>query len=258
MNDAAGCGASKKPRRVKLVVSYDGTNYLGWQVQANGPTIQSELAAAIEKATGQRATPVGSGRTDSGVHAMGQVAHFDTSSRLPPVTLVRAINHYLPAAIAVRSAEDVPPSFHARKDALWKLYRYVFHDGPVRDVFLSPYSWRVRGPLDVQRMRRAAAFVVGTHDFRCFETDWPNRRSSVRTVRRCDVSRLGDLVSVDVESNGFLYNMVRAIAGTLCDVGRGKRPAEDVKCIIETGDRRVAGPTAPARGLFLVRVEYPS
>lgn len=244
-------------RRVKLVLAYDGTDYHGWQIQANGPSIQSALADAIEKTTGHRAIPIGSGRTDSGVHAMAQVAHFDTDSRLPVNTLLQALNHYLSAGIVVHSAEDVPPTFHARKDALWKLYRYVLQDGPVRNVFLSRYSWRVRGLLDLDAMRQAAVAVVGTHDFRCFETDWPNRRSSVRTVRRCEVSRLGEFLSIDVESDGFLYNMVRAIAGTLCDVGRGKRNAAEMRRIIEMGDRSLAGPTAPAQGLFLVRVEYP-
>lgn len=244
-------------RRLKLVLSYDGARYRGWQIQPDGPSIQSELADAIQKVTGRRSIPIGSGRTDAGVHALGQAAHFDTPSRLPVDRMRLALNHYLPRDIVVREATDVPPDFHARKSAAWKLYRYVFHDGPTPDLFFARYCWKVKSRLDVVRMRDAARCVLGTHDFRCFETQWPNRRSSVRTVRRCDVSRLGDFVWIDVESNGFLYNMVRAIAGTLRDVGRGRIPPQAVRAAIQSGSRSSAGPTAPARGLFLVRVEYP-
>lgn len=247
---------SPDSRRIKLVLSYDGTKYLGWQIQPGGPTIQSKLADAIECVTGHRATPIGSGRTDAGVHALGQVAHFDTDSRLPAGRMVHALNFHLPPDIVVREARDVPAEFHARKSARTKLYRYVLHDGPVPDVFLAKFCWKVKPRLDIDRMREAAGHVVGRRDFRCFETQWPNRASSVRHVSLCEVSRLGDFVSVDVESNGFLYNMVRAIVGTLRDVGRHKWGPDRVREAIESGDRALAGPTAPARGLFLVRVEY--
>jgi tRNA pseudouridine38-40 synthase len=255
--DEGSIDAGAPLRRLKLVLSYDGARYRGWQIQPNGPSIQAELADAIQKVTGSRSIPVGSGRTDAGVHALGQAAHFDTHSRLPADRIRLALNHHLPRDIVVREAIDVPREFHARKSAAWKLYRYVFHDGPTPDLFFARYCWKVKTRLDVDRMRRAAQCILGTHDFRCFETKWPNRRSSVRTVRRCDVSRLGDFVWIDVESNGFLYNMVRAIAGTLRDVGRGRTLPHAVAAAIESGGRSSAGPTAPAHGLFLVRVEYP-
>ena len=243
-------------RTVRLLVSYDGTGYCGWQIQPNGPTIQQELTNAIAKVTGHASRPVASGRTDSGVHALGQVVHFCTESTLPAQVLARALNANLPEQIVVREALDAQAGFDACRDATGKAYRYVYQDGPVPDVFARRYCWKVRGRLDVARMARGASFLEGTHDFRCFETEWPNRASSVRTVRQCRLSRNGDFVHLDVEADGFLYNMVRAIAGTLYEIGRGKWPAERACQILESGDRALAGPTAPARGLFLVRVEY--
>jgi tRNA pseudouridine38-40 synthase len=245
-------------RKLKLVVAYDGTDFQGWQVQANGPSIQSALGDAIEKVTGHRHLPIGSGRTDSGVHALAQVCHFSTDSQLPTWTLQKALNHHLPRSIVVKSVDDAPRTFHARKDAVKKLYRYIFHDGPVPDVFTRPFAWHVRYRLDISLMSESARALVGTHDFRSFETDWPNRKSSVRTITRCDVSRLADYVLIDVESDGFLYNMVRAIAGSLYEVGRSKWPTTRLREALEAGDRQLAGQTAPAQGLFLVRVTYPT
>ena len=244
-------------RRLKMLLAYDGTDLHGWQVQPNGPSVQSELADAIEKVTGARINPVGSGRTDSGVHALGQVAHFDTESKIPAEKLLRAINHFLPPTIVIREMEDASPSFHASKSAVSKLYRYVFNDSRAPDVFLRHYSWRVHYPLCERLMNEEAKHVVGTHDFRCFETEWPNRRSSIRTISRCEVSRLGDCVTLDIESNGFLYNMVRAIAGTLFEIGRGRWEPGRIKEIVDGRDRTLAGQTAPPQGLFLVRVTYP-
>jgi tRNA pseudouridine38-40 synthase len=243
-------------RTIKLLMAYDGTRYLGWQVQPTGPTVQEELAKAIESTTGVRAMPTASGRTDAGVHALGQIAVFTTASRLAPDVLVRALNANLPDDIRVHEAFDVEPGFDPIRAAKWKTYRYVFHDGKHVDVFLRRYCWKVHHVLDPTRMREAAVYLEGTHDFRSFETEWPNRASSVRTVRRCQPVRLGDLVYLDVEADGFLYNMVRAIAGTLYEVGRGKWSPELVKQILDAGDRRLAGRNAPPQGLFLVQVVY--
>lgn len=244
-------------RTIRLRISYDGTGYVGWQIQPNGPSIQQELTEAIERITGQRSIPVASGRTDAGVHALGQVAHFTTDSNLDADALVRALNANLSSQIVVHSAEAVDPSFDAVRHAINKHYRYVFHDGLVANVFMRQYCWKVRSRLDVGRVSEAARGLLGTHDFRCFETEWPNRASSVRTIRRCQATRLADFVYLDVEADGFLYNMVRAIAGTLREVGRGRWPPERIGRILESGDRSLAGPTAPAHGLFLVRVDYP-
>ncbi len=243
-------------RRIKIVVAYDGTDFSGWQIQTNGPSIQEHLAEAIEKTCGERSNPVGSGRTDSGVHALAQVAHFDTSSTIPAEKWLGAFHHYLPRSIVVREACDVPMSFDAQRNAIAKLYRYIFNDADWPDPFMRRYAWKVHSRLDESLMRQAAACLVGTHDFRSFETDWPNRRSSVRTISQCSLSRLGDFVHLDIESNGFLYNMVRTIAGTLMEIGRGRWPVERMREILDGGSRSLAGPTAPPQGLFLVRVTY--
>ena len=174
-----------------------------------------------------------------------------------PTNSCESINHFLPPTIVIREIREVPESFHASKSARSKLYRYVFNDGPVRDVFLRPFSWRVHYPLCECRMNEGARYIIGRHDFRCFETEWPNRRSSIRTVSRCEVSRLGDSLTLDIESNGFLYNMVRTIAGTLYEIGRGRWEPSRIKEIVEGGNRALAGQTAPPQGLFLVRVNYP-
>lgn len=245
-------------RNIRLTVSYDGTSFQGWQIQPNGRTIQAELRDAIEKATGEPSVPTAAGRTDSGVHALGQVVNFHTRSELSAVTLARALNAYLPPAIVVREAIESTPSFDAGRDACGKMYRYVYHDARPPDAFVRPFSWQVRTKLDEGRMREAAAAIVGTHDFRCFETEWPNRASSVRTVRSARVVRLGNGVYLDVEADGFLYNMVRSIAGTLYEVGRGRREPGWVEDVLRAGERGLAGPTAPPRGLFLVRVDYPA
>jgi tRNA pseudouridine38-40 synthase len=239
-----------------LVVAYDGTEFHGWQIQPNGTSIQEHLADAIEKTSGVRSIPIGSGRTDSGVHAMAQVAHFDTLSPLSPAKWLGAFRHYLPREIVVREVVDVPSTFHARKSAIRKLYRYIFLDADSPDPFMRRYCWKLHSKLDLGRMREAAGVLVGTHDFRSFETDWPNRRSSVRTISLCSISRFGDFVHLDIESNGFLYNMVRTIAGTLAEIGRGRWPVDRMKMILESGSRSWAGPTAPPQGLFLVRVTY--
>ena len=244
-------------RNLKLTLSYDGTNFNGWQTQPGYRTVQETLEKAIAKLTGEERIRVNaSGRTDAGVHAVGQVANFCSNTLHPPEVLVRAINAHLPQDVVVRAAADVPEAFDANHDAVRKLYRYVIHDGPVPDPFLRRWCCQSRHPLDARAMARAAVCLRGRHDFHSFETEWPNRMSSVRTITHLAVNRTGEYIWLDVEADGFLYNMVRAIAGTLMNVGRGHWPEPEVAAILAALDRKRAGPTAPAQGLFLMRVTY--
>jgi tRNA pseudouridine38-40 synthase len=244
-------------RNLKLVLSYDGSEFHGWQTQPNLRTVQETLETAFARLTGEKVFANASGRTDAGVHALGQVVNVRTATRHPAGTVLRALNAHLPADVVVLSVEEVALDFDACRDARRKLYRYVVHDGRVADPFLRRYAWHVPwGRLDHQAMQQAALPLLGRHDFHSFETDWPNRLSSVRTITRLQVCRLGDLVWLDVEADGFLYNMVRGIAGTLVNVGRGYWPAEKVAEILAARDRRQAGPNAPPQGLYLVRVTY--
>jgi tRNA pseudouridine38-40 synthase len=244
-------------RNIKLTLAYDGTDFNGWQTQPGYRTIQETLEEAIASLTSEERIRVNaSGRTDAGVHAAGQVANFYSNTSLSPDVLVRAINAHLPHDISVFTAEDKPEAFDANRDARRKLYRYLIHDGPVVNPFLRRYCCQSRHVLDVEAMRRAAAPLAGRHDFHSFETDWPNRMSSVRTVTHLAINRFGDWIWLDVEADGFLYNMVRAIVGTLMNVGRGYWPETQVAAILQALDRVQAGPTAPAQGLFLMRVCY--
>lgn len=244
-------------RNIKILLSYDGTDYFGWQTQPGRPTVQATLEKAIAQLTGEERVVVnGSGRTDSGVHAVGQMANFHTETRIPAEKLVPAINAHLPADIVVGAAEEVPESFDAGRDARAKLYRYVIHDGPVPSPFMRRYCCQSQHPLDAAVMARASRVLLGRHDFRCFESEWPNRLSSVRTITHLTINRVGAYLWLDVEADGFLYNMVRAIAGTLMNVGRGFWPESQVGEILQAQDRTLAGPTAPAAGLFLMRVSY--
>jgi len=250
-------------RTLKLTVAYDGGAYAGWQVQGSLPTVQGTLEAAIAKVTGQTVRILASGRTDTGVHALGQVVGFRTDSQLPAEVLQRALNAELPRDIAVLEAADVHDGFHPTLDAMRKRYRYVIDDGPIRNVFRRHWCWQYPlGRLDVQAMSRASAALVGTHDFSSFETRGAERKTSVRTVFEVLVQRgRGEdrnLVTVEVEANGFLYNMVRTIVGTLVEVGRGARPETWPGEVLRAVDRRSAGRTAPPQGLFLVRVDYPA
>lgn len=244
-------------RNIKLVLSYDGTEFHGWQRQKGLRTVQRTLDEAIGQLTGEEPVTNASGRTDAGVHALGQVVNFRTTSRHPPTVFVKALNALMPNDVRVRSAEEVHWDFHATLDATGKLYRYVVDNNPIADPFQRRHSYHVYPPLDVEAMNRAARALIGTHDFRSFESDWPNRASSVRTVTRVAASRLMGFVWIDAEADGFLYNMVRAIAGTLVLVGTGRWPESKVEDALKAQDRTQAGPTAPPQGLYLVRVDYP-
>jgi tRNA pseudouridine38-40 synthase len=247
-------------RNLRLTLSYDGTDFHGWQTQPGLRTVQETLEAALADLTGEQRVRVNaSGRTDTGVHAVGQVVNVRTECKLLPDVVLRAVNARLPEDVVIREAAEASPDFDANRHAVRKCYRYIIHDGPVPDLFMRRYCHHTRhGRLDNDAMSRAARALHGTHDFRCFETEWPNRASSVRTIARLAVNRLGDWIWLDVEADGFLYNMVRAIAGTLINVGRGFWPEEEVAAIVAAGDRTRAGPTAPPQGLFLMRVTYPS
>lgn len=266
-------------RTIRLTVAYDGTAYAGWQVQAAAKTVQGVIEGAVEKVTGQPARVTASGRTDAGVHALGQVVAFQTGSRLSADVLRRALNAELPEDVAVLDAADVSEGFHPTRDAVRKRYRYVIHDGPVRNVFQRRYAWHYGRPLDTETMHRAAQSLRGTHDFSSFAASGSERLSNVRTIFDIFVARgQGDcpnlrsaktplspcyeassehVITTEVEADGFLYNMVRAIVGTLVEIGRGAKHESWVAEILAAKDRKVAGPNAPPHGLFLVRVEYP-
>ena len=243
-------------RNIKLLISYDGTDFSGWQRQPGRRTVQQDLEEAIGRLTGVVPVTNASGRTDAGVHALGQVVHFYTASDHRTEVFIKALNAILPPDIRVKGASDQPQAFHSTFDAVSKLYRYVIDNGAVANPFQLRYSYHVYQKLDVEAMHRAGQALKGRHDFHSFETNWPNRTSSVRTITHLAVSRMGDFVWVDAEADGFLYNMVRTIAGTLILVGLGRWPESKVAEALAAEDRRQAGPTAPPQGLFMVRVRY--
>jgi tRNA pseudouridine38-40 synthase len=243
-------------RNIKLTLCYDGTEFHGWQRQPGLRTIQQVLEDALERLTGARPTTTASGRTDAGVHALGQAVHFLTASHHSTKTFVRALNALVSRDVRVLHAQEMPQAFHATLDAKSKRYRYVIDNGRIASPFQLRYSWYIHPPLDSAAMNRAAQGLVGRHDFRSFETDWPNRTSSVRTIHDLTVERRGEFVEIEVEADGFLYNMVRSIAGTLTLVGNGKRPESWVGDVLAAESRVTAGPTAPPQGLFLVKVRF--
>lgn len=244
-------------RNLVFTIAYDGTDFQGWQTQPGFRTVQETLEKAIAEFTGEpRIRLDASGRTDAGVHAKGQVANFYTAAKYPADVFLNAVNARLPHDVAIHEAREAPPSFDANKDAVRKLYRYVIHDAAMADPFLRKYCYHYKKRLDDAAMARSAECLRGRHDFRSFETDWPNRLSSVRTITHIAVERHDDQIWLDVAADGFLYNMVRSIAGTLIDVGRSHIPESAVKEILEAGDRKLAGPTSPPQGLFLMRVTY--
>jgi tRNA pseudouridine38-40 synthase len=247
-------------RTLKLTLAYDGTDFAGWQIQPAARTVQGTVQSILARITGEPVKLVGSGRTDAGVHALGQVASFETSSAHACGVFYRALNADLPDDITVVSVDEAPAGFHARGSARRKRYRYVIHDSGVHDVFARRYCWQLPYALDERAMQRAAESILGTHDFSSFETAGSERESSVRTVFAVDVSRsLADRpfeVHLEIEADGFLYNMVRAIAGTLVQVGRGARPEQWVGEALAARSRSAAGPTAPPQGLFLLWVRY--
>lgn len=267
----------------KITVAYDGTDYVGWQRQANGVSIQGLIEEALRALDGPEVTVAGAGRTDAGVHALGQVAAFTIARELEPGALVRALNAHLPHAIRVLSADHAPPAFHPRFGARSKTYRYRLWNGDVMSPFERRYAWHVPGPLDVESMRTAARLLEGRHNFAAFQATGSSVATTEREIVMSKISttedavdtgeesvaqarfdlrvpgvpRGGELIVYEVTGTGFLRHMVRIIVGSLMEVGRGRQPVEWISDVIASGNRAMAGPTAPPDGLFLVRVEYP-
>lgn len=259
----------------KLALAYDGTDFHGWQVQPGHLTIQGELAAAVERITGERVLPQGSGRTDAGVHARAQIASFELKAPIPPGNLHRALNRALPAAIRVLRAEHAPPDFHARHGVLAKTYEYRIFQAEICPPWSARYVYALNWPLNIDRMQQAAVLVIGEHDFTSFAATDPDlstraapaeagdpldpdsRAGNIRTIFASSFgTEDGELLIYRVRGNGFLHHMVRNLVGTFIDVGRGHIAVEDITRILEQRARSAAGATAPARGLFLDSVEY--
>ncbi|MCY4025504.1 MAG: tRNA pseudouridine(38-40) synthase TruA [Acidobacteria bacterium] len=254
-------------RNLKLTLAYDGTDYVGWQRQAAGRSIQGILETALAEIEGAPVTVVGAGRTDAGVHALAQVASVRMAHEIEPRVLARALNAKLPADIRVLRADAVDAGFHARYSARSKTYRYCVSNGGVATPFAARYAWHVAAPLHLDAMRAAGAQLCGRHDFAAFQSTGSEVRSSVRTLSSLTIERRpacgvegmtggtgAALLTVEVEGDGFLRHMVRALVGTLVEVGRGRRAAGDMAPLLGSKRRDRAGPTAPAHGLFLVRV----
>jgi len=249
-------------RNLKLILSYDGSDFAGWQVQPNAPTVQGALASAIGRITGEKVLPQGSGRTDAGVHALAQVVTFVTESSVPTANFVKALNDVLPASVRVLEVEDVAADFHARHSALAKTYRYRIYRAAICPPFLARYVWHYPFPLEEQAMVRAAGSVEGEHDFTSFAAVDPERGregvpvSNLRRIFSSTWQRQRDEFVYTVKGSGFLHHMVRNLVGTFILVGKRTLQAEDITRILEARNRSAAGATAPASGLYLVKVEY--
>ncbi len=243
-------------RNIKLVIQYDGSEYAGFQVQGDTPTIQRELEAALARVLAHPVRIRAAGRTDAGVHAVGQVITACTGSPIAVAGLVNALNNTLPPAICVAGGEEVAPQFHPRYDAVAKLYSYRILNRREPSPFIGRYAWHIARPLDLGAMEVAAGVLRGRHDFSAFEAAGSCVRDKVRTLERLDCERHAEIVEIRALGDGFLYRMMRNIVGTLVEVGRGRLAPQVVGPILESGERGRAGPTAPPHGLCLVRVDY--
>jgi len=244
-------------RNIKLVLEYDGTNYAGWQRQKNALTVQQVVEEALYKLTGEKITVVGAGRTDSGVHARGQVANFFTASRIPAERFCYALNSALPYDIRALESQEVSHEFHARYWAKAKRYRYSICVRPHAPAIARNYYYHVPDVLDVDAMNAAAQYIIGTHDFKAFQSAGSSVRNTVRTVYQARwIWEPPFYLHFEIKGNGFLYNMVRILVGTFIEIGRHRMPESDMKRILESRDRDEAGPTAPAHGLCLEEVYY--
>ena len=252
-------------RTWKLTLSYDGSDFRGWQIQPRLPTIQGTLARAIHYVTGEDILPQGSGRTDAGVHALGQVASFALAASIPPANLMRALNRALPPSIRVLSAELAPDDFHARHSALRKTYEYRIFSGEICPPTLARFVWDCPSPIDLALAREAAAHILGEHDFTSFAAsdpdlqtrNLPGEKSPIRTIRASTWSLESGLLLYRVTGSGFLHHMVRNLVGTFVEAASARIPPASIPAILAARDRSAAGPTAPAQGLFLVTVDYP-
>ena len=241
---------------IKLILDYDGTTFAGWQRQPDQPTIQETIEAALEGITQTKISVIGAGRTDSGVHALGQVASFRTDRDLTPHEWARAFNAYLPKTIAVQKAAIMPDAFHARHSAIGKLYEYRILNCPHRPAVARDYCWHVHTPLDDAAMNQAALCLIGSHNCSSFETAQSENDDPICHIQRLTVFRQGDQLRIELYADRFLKQMVRSIVGTLVEVGQGKRPPDSLATILAARDRGAAGKTAPPQGLFLVQVDY--
>ena len=243
-------------KNFKLVIEYDGTAYCGWQRQKNDPTIQEAIETAISNMTRQKITLTGSGRTDAGVHAYGQVANFSCETRLTADVFQKGLNGLLPDDIVIRACEPVSETFHARYDAKSKTYRYRILNQPIPAALYRQYAWHIKKTLSMESMQAALTGIVGTQDFKAFEGTGSPRAHTVRTVMKAQLTGEQGFVVLKIKADGFLKFMVRNIVGTLVDIGLGKRTPGDIETILASKDRNQASATAPPHGLFLMSVEY--
>ncbi|MBZ4663324.1 MAG: tRNA pseudouridine(38-40) synthase TruA [Caloramator sp.] len=243
-------------KNIKLIIEYDGTNYVGWQKQKNGLSVSEVIEKAIYEVTKQNVELIGSGRTDAGVHARGQVANFLIDTKIQPERLKDAINSKLPTDITIVKSIEVDREFHSRYNSKGKWYSYTIFNRLEPSPFYNKYSAHIKYNLDLDKMKSAAQYLIGTHDFAAFRSEGSSVKTTVRTIYSIDIIKNGDIIRLDFKGDGFLYNMVRIITGTLIDVGRGKKSTMDIPKILESKDRRLAGFTAPACGLCLEEVYY--
>ncbi|MCR4944880.1 MAG: tRNA pseudouridine(38-40) synthase TruA [Clostridium sp.] len=243
-------------KNIKLILEFDGTNYGGWQKQNNNKTIQEELEKAIRKATGEDIEVIGSSRTDAGVHSRGMTANFKTNSSIPPERFREAVNRHLPDDIAILKSEEVNDSFHARYDSKGKTYSYTIVNRYEKVSIGRNYVYHVKDELDLLKMQEACKYFIGKHDFTAFKTNGSSVKTSVRTIKELYMEKDGDSIRIFVTADGFLYNMVRIIVGTLLEVGKGKIDPKSIENIIESKDRNQSGPCVQPNGLVLEKVYY--
>ncbi len=243
-------------RRIMLVIAYDGTNYSGWQIQPNAVTVEQKVNEAVSDLFGCEIAVIGASRTDAGVHAMGQVAVFDVETMMDDWKIAYALNQRLPEDIIVQESLEVDPEFHPRYAECEKTYEYKIYHRNHRNPLKMRDTYFYYKPLDVDKMRRAAGDLVGQHDFKSFCAVKAQVKSTVRTIYSCSVLEDGDVITIRICGNGFLYNMVRIIAGTLIQIGSGKIPEDAIPAMLAARDREVSGPTAPPEGLTLMEIEY--
>lgn len=242
--------------RIAILVAYDGTDFSGWQVQPKKRTVQGVLEEALSRALGKKVVLTASGRTDAGVHAFGQVCHFDAETTIPASKIADCANPLLPGDVKVLKSKEVPPSFDANRTARRKTYRYTLYLSEREHPLYERYAVRLKENINLDRVREAAHILEGEHDFKAFCASGSSAKTTIRTVYACKVEREGNKLSFVVTGNGFLYNMVRTIAGELLDIGRGRLTVSDLKRTLETGERKGVGKTMPAKGLALESVEY--